>query len=141
VSDLLPDAFNTELAVLRIMWDGATWHVSPLLGYTPGLPASDDLVCTPARYWLDRNGRWTSMMADGHPGTAQFVSDTTPIDGCLVVLDPHPGSDVPAVFLERFGVLLAVNQAANGPGANLPMADAPEESLAHHLAAQVQLTF
>jgi hypothetical protein len=70
---------------------------------------------------------------------AQFVSDTTPTDGCLVVLDPQPGSDVPAVFLEHFGVLFAVNGAANGPGANLPMADSAEQSLAHHLAAQAQL--
>ena len=141
VSDHLPDAFNTEFAVVRITWEGGAWHVTLLLGSTPGLPATDDLVCTPARYWLEHNGRWAFMMADGHPGTAQFVSDTTPTDGCLVVLDPHPGTDVPAAFLERFGVLLAVNQAANGAGANLPMVDAAEESLAHHLAAQVQLTF
>jgi hypothetical protein len=140
VGDHLPDAFDTELAVLRITWDGAAWHVTVLLGYTPGLPATDDSVCTPARYWLEHNGRWAFMMADGHPGTAQFVSDTTPTDGCLVVLDPHPGTDVPAVFLERFGVLLAVNQAANGVGADLPMVDAAEKSLAHRLAVHLQLT-
>jgi len=127
--------------VLRITWDGTAWHVTPLLGYTADLPVADDLVCVAARNGLEHNGRWAFMIAAGHPGTAQFVSDATPTDGCLAVLDPHPGSDVPAVFLERFGVLLAVNDAANGAGADLPLADGAEQSLAHHLAAQAQLSF
>jgi hypothetical protein len=141
VAGNIGDLPDVQLILLRISWNNATWHVTPLLGHTAGLPAADDLVCDPARTWLEQNGRWAFMLADGHPGTAQFVSDRTPIDGCLVVLDPHPGTDVPAVFLERFGVLLAVNAAANGPGANLPLADSAEQSLAHRLAAQAQFTF
>jgi hypothetical protein len=137
----ITDAVDGEIAVLRITWDGAAWHVTPLVGYTSGLPVADDLVCDPARYWL-YNGSWGFMLTSPPFGAqVQFVSDATPIDGCLVVLDPFPGSDAPAAFLERFGVLLAVNEAANAPGADLPMADSAEQSLAHRLAAQAQLTF
>jgi hypothetical protein len=142
VASNIGDAFDIQVALLRITWDGATWHVTPLLGYIPGLPVTGDLVCDPARYWLEQNGRWAFMLTNPPSGAqAQFVSDPTTTDGCLVVLDPHPGSDVPAVFLERFGVLLAVNDTANSLGANLPMADSAEQSLAHRLAAQAQLTF
>jgi hypothetical protein len=142
VGDHYPDTTDIGFAVLRITWDGASWHVRPILGLTPGLPVADDLVCTSARFWLEHNGSWAFMLTNPPPGAqAQFVSDMTPSDGCLVMLDPLPGSDVPAVFLERFGVLLAVNAAANEGGANLTMADSAEQSLAHHLATQAQLTF
>jgi hypothetical protein len=139
-ADNIGAAFDLQIAVLRIMGIAPLGMSQRCRAYTPDLPATGDLVCDPARYWVQRNGQWAFMMANGHPGTAQFVSDATPADGCLVVLDPHPGSDMPAAFLERFGVLLAVNAAANGSGANLPMADGAEESLAQHLAAQAQLT-
>src|SRR5260221_500421 len=81
------------------------------------------------------------MMAEPRPGRARSAPDAPPPDACLVVLAPQPGTDVPAAFLHRVGVLLAVNDAANGPGADLPMADSAEQSLAHRLAAQAQLTF
>jgi hypothetical protein len=138
----ITDAVDGEIATLRITWDGATWHVTPLVGSTPGLPVADDLVCDPARYWLELNGKWGFMLTNPPTGArVVFVSDATPTDGCLVVLDPFPGSDAPAALLEHFGVLLAVNDAANRPGANLPMAGSAEQNLAHRLAGQAQLTF
>lgn len=141
VASNLGEDFGLQLAVLRIAWDGATWHVTPILGHTSGLPAADDAVCDPARYSLSQNGTWSFMVTDPPPdGQAQFASDSTPTDGCVAVLDPHPGSDAPAVFLERFGVLLAVNQVAAGSGSGLPLADAAEQQLARQLAAQAQIT-
>jgi hypothetical protein len=137
----LGEAFGLQLAVLRITWDGASWHVTPIFGYTPGLPAADDAVCDPARAWLSQNGSWSYMVDDPPPGAqAQFASDSTPTDGCVAVLDPHPGSDAPAVFLEQFGVLLAVNDVAAENGAGLPRADAGEQRLAGQIAAQAGIS-
>ncbi len=132
------ESFGAQLAVLRITWDQQGWHVTLVFGHTPNFDVADDAVCDPARYWLGQSGTWAFMVADAHPGTAQFVSDTTPTDGCLVVLDPHPGSDVPAVFLERFGVLLAVNDVAYTSADRLPIANAAEQRMAQQLLAQLQ---
>jgi hypothetical protein len=138
----LGESFGLQLAVLRITWDGIVWHVAPILGTTPGLPAADDLVCDPARFWLGGNGTWSFMMSDPPPGAqTQFISDATSTDGCLAVLNPHPPDAPPAVFLERFGVLLAVNVTAeNGGSAALPMANAAERQLAQQLAAWAGIT-
>ncbi|HLZ24976.1 MAG TPA: hypothetical protein VKQ30_22885 [Ktedonobacterales bacterium] len=142
VAQDLGEAVGLQLAVLRITWDGGGWHVTPILGATPGLPAADDLVCDPARFWLGGNGTWAFMMSDPPPGArTQFVSDSLPTDGCLAVLNPYPRGAPSAVFLQRFGVLLAVNAAAtNGGSAGLPVADAAEQQVARHLAAQVGFT-
>lgn len=136
------ESFGVQLAVLRITWDGSAWRVTPILGTTPGLPAADDLVCDPARYWVGANNTWAFMLADPPPGAQTwFISDSTPTDGCLVVLNQHPPQAPSAVFLERFGVLLAVNDVATNSGsAGLPNADAAERQLAQKLAAQAGLS-
>lgn len=67
------------------------------------------------------------------PGAAAlFASDATPTDGCVAVLDQ---GGQPAVFLERFGVLLTVNDTAVNPTDNLPAADITERQLADRLTA------
>jgi hypothetical protein len=140
VASGLGEAFGVQLLTFRITWDGAAWGVTPLFGHIAGLPASDDAVCDPARFWLGQ-GHWSFLLADPPPPGAQrpqFVSDATPTDGCLALLS-QPG-DPPAAFLERFGVLLAVNDLAESGGAKLPMADAAEERLARQLAAQAGIT-
>lgn len=136
------ESFGIQLAVLHITWDGVAWHVTPILGTTPGLPAADDLVCDPARYWVGANNTWSFMLADPPPGAQTwFISDATPTDGCLVVLSQHPPEAPSGVFLERFGVLLAVNDVAtNGGSAGLPVADAAERQLAQKLATQAGLS-
>ncbi|HLJ79965.1 MAG TPA: hypothetical protein VKT52_00680, partial [Ktedonobacterales bacterium] len=138
----LGEAFGMQLAVLRVTWDGVEWHVTPILGTTPGLPATDDLVCDPARFWLGDNSTWSFMMSDPPPGAqAQYISDSIPTDGCLAVLNQHPPDAPSAVFLEHCGVLLAVNaEAENGGSAGLPMANAAERQLAQQLAAQAGIT-
>lgn len=136
------EAFGVQLAVFRITWDGRAWHASQILGAIPGLPAASDLVCDPARFWLGGNSTWSFMMDDAPPGARmQFISDSVPADGCLAVLNPFPRGSPSAVFLQRFGVLLAVNSTAtNGGSAGLPMAGAAERQLAQRLAAQIGLT-
>ena len=126
------EAFGVQLAVLRITWDTTGWHVTPIVGHIPGFDAADDAVCDPARYALAGTPSWSFMMTDPLPGaTVQFVSDATPTDGCAAVLT----HGAPAIFLERFGVLMTVNDAAINPTDNLPVADATEQHLARHLLA------
>jgi hypothetical protein len=42
-----------------------------------------------------------------------------------------------ALFLQRFGVLLTVNDIARNPSDNLPVADSTEQALARRLYAQL----
>jgi hypothetical protein len=126
------EEFGVQLAVMRMTYDSAGWHVTPILGHTPGLDATDDAACDPARYAIVRTPSWNFMLDNPPPGAmAQFASDDTPADGCVAVLT-HGQQ---AIFLQRFGVLLTVNDAARNPVDNLPVADAAEQRLAQHLFA------
>jgi hypothetical protein len=128
------EPFGAQLAALRITLDGAGWHVTPLFGHMPGLDVADDAVCDPARFAVQQTPSWSFMVTNPPPGeTVQFASDATPADGCVAVLN-HAG---PAIFLERFGVLLTVNDAAVNPTDNLPVADAAEQRLAQQLMAEL----
>ncbi|HLZ24127.1 MAG TPA: hypothetical protein VKQ30_18590 [Ktedonobacterales bacterium] len=124
------EAFGVQLAVLRITWDGAGWYVTPIVGHRLGFDVADDAVCDPARFALANTSSWSFMMVNPPPGAqTQFVSDATPADGCVAVLTQGQ----PAIFLERFGVLLTVNDTAVNPSDNLPAANAAERQLAQHL--------
>jgi hypothetical protein len=126
------EAFGVQLAVLRITWDATSWHVTPIVGHIPGFDAADDVVCDPARFAVAQTPSWSFMMMDPPPGTTvRFVSGATPTDGCAAVLTQGQ----PAIFLERFGVLMTVNDAAINPTDNLPVADAAEQQLARRLLA------
>jgi hypothetical protein len=136
VGSHLGEELGIQLALLDITLDDGEWHVAPIFGHVPRLPVADDVVCDPARYWLEQNGVWSFMVVDPPPdGTAQFASDANPTDGCVAVLIQYPGTP-PAIFLERFGVLLAVNTAAYNPVAGFPMADAAEQRLAMQIATR-----
>lgn len=125
--------FGVQLAALRITWDALSWHVTPVLGHTPGLDVADDLVCNSARYAIGGTS-WSFMLASPPPSAeVQLASDATPADGCVVVLTHGE----PAVFLQRFGVLLTVDENARNQSDNLPAADAQEQVLARQLMAQL----
>lgn len=127
---------GVQLVLLRIGWDGAQWHVAPIFGHHPALPASDDAACDTALFQLVST-TWSFMLTDPPPEASLAVaSGATPADGCVVVVRNH-GTPAP-VFLERFGVLLAVNDAAWNPTDNLPMANAAEQAIARQLMAQLQ---
>src|SRR5260221_2590937 len=99
VAQDIQEAFGIQLAFFRITSGNAGWHVTPLFGHIPGLPGTDDAACDPARYWLS-NSTWSFMLVNPpSSSTAQFASDATPTDGCLVVLDQQRSDGSPAVFL------------------------------------------
>jgi hypothetical protein len=134
------DPFNLQaVVILRINWDGAHWHVAPILGHTPGIPAADDLLCMASRDWLLQDGAWSFMVTPPPGAVAEYAAAPSPSEGCVVVLDPHPGADTPALFLQRFGVLLAADAAARLPGSTLPVATAADQRAAADLAAHYGL--
>ena len=133
-----PD-INSQPILLRITWDGAQWQVKPILGNTPDLPATDDVVCDTARYWLS-NSTWSFILFDPPPGSqAQFFSDPTSIDGCLVIITRGGNSAATAIFLERFGVLLAINDNASNPLDGFPSASPAAQQMAQYIAAQANI--
>jgi hypothetical protein len=131
---------NLFLIVLRITRDGTHWHVAPVFGHTPGLPITDDLLCGPARGWV-MTGQ-VGFLFNSLGGEIEYASGTIASDGCAVVDTGYVGNPPtylppPALFLERFGVLLAANDAAHTLWPDLPRADASEQALAQQLAAQL----
>jgi hypothetical protein len=133
------ESFGLQLLTLRIIWDDTSWLVTPVFGHVPGFDVADDPVCDPARYWLSQS-TWSFMLGENPPpgSQAQFASDTNPADGCVAALNQVPGdSSHLAIFLERFGLLLTVNDNARNPTDNLPVADAAEQATANRLMAQL----
>jgi hypothetical protein len=130
--------FGLVLAVLRITHEAGQWHVSAIVGHTPGLAAADDLACDPARSALSRTVSWTFMLTNPPPGAqVHFISDATPADGCAISLSQGQGEA--ALFLQRFGVLMTANDTARNPVDNLPVADPTEQALAQQIFAQSQV--
>jgi hypothetical protein len=138
-----------SLALLRVTWDGTSWHVTPLFGHAAGAPVTDDAICAPARDWLTSTSTIRSpVQGPLVPPTRldvgiAYVSGPDPTDGCFVSVDPSsfavapvPPIVPPATFLLRFGVLLAVNAAARQLAPQLPVADAYEQAIARRLQAQ-----
>lgn len=125
------DPTATQLIILRISWDGARWHVTPIFGHTAALPATDDAACDSALTLLDGT-TWGFVVNDPPPGVFLTVgSDMSPVDGCVAVVANY-GTAAPT-FLARFGVLLTVNATAVNPQDGLPMANPSEQRLARQL--------
>jgi hypothetical protein len=139
VANQFENGSNTDLLLLRMTWDGTHWHVSPIIGHTPNLPPADDLLCGPALEWLVQGPLVFALdPATARDVTLQEASAATPEDSCAVrVAGPSLHLPTPALFLERFGVLLAANDAAHMVWPDLPRADAAEQALAQQLAAQL----
>ena len=133
---------NAHIVVLLISWDGADWHVTPLIGHhSAEQPATDDLLCDTARNWLAQGPLSTifqlSSARSGGQVTVGYASDTVVTDGCAVRIAGYDQTDSPALFLERFGVLLAVNEAAHALWPDLSRADAGEVMLANRMASML----
>lgn len=140
IASQVGEAFGLQLATLRIAYAGGQWQVSAIIGNVPGFDLASDPVCDPARYLLSQNNVWAFAVDNPPPGARMaFVPAPNPADGCAAVFLGHnaPNED-PAMFLQRFGVLRAVNAAAANPEANLPMADGYEQSLARQLLAPLR---
>lgn len=124
------EALGLQLATFRITHDTGRWQVSVIVGHTPGFDAADDIACDPARYALAQTSSWSFIVTNPPPGAqVNYVSDGTPADGCVIEIE-YGG---PALFLQRFGVLITVNEAARSSVDNLPVADSTERALAQRL--------
>lgn len=125
-----------ELPVpITISWDGSAWKVSASVGVRSPFSSLPDITCVSA--WAEiqfgflappTSAGWQAVTITNIPGNPVA-------EGCLLVLTA-PGLN-PLLLLHRFGVMLAVNGAAeHSLGRILPMADAYERSLAQTLARQ-----
>ena len=125
---------DEHLVPFSISWDGASWHVVTRLDSAP--PQSNPM-CDAA---MADTG--TLLYSDAHTSFSfDSIPAPSPALGCLIKIQqvslpetPTPSSPVPAAYLlHRFGVLLAVNDAAHRLLPFLPLADAYETRLAKQL--------
>jgi hypothetical protein len=142
-SNLGERGFNINLAALRISWDGVNWHATPIFGHQTGIPVADDATCAPGLDWLSQ-GPLQGIFSGDLPLMLQYAAATAPADGCALVVTPLPGAAQlpstpasPAIFLERFGVLLSANDSAHTLWPDISVADADEQHEAAQLAAQL----
>jgi hypothetical protein len=145
IANVAEYGYGIQRVVLRITWDGAHWLVVPVTGHQPSLPAADDLTCASALAWFSQGPPTYILFPETSNGVDfRYAAGPTPTDGCILRIaatgNPQvqvvaPGA--PALFLERFGVLLAANDAAHSLWPDLPVADASEQALAQQLAAQL----
>jgi hypothetical protein len=131
------------------MWNGAGWDVKALIGpdqappivVTSGLP--HDPSTPPDKVQLQDNPSCIAArdLLGTFPANFQvrFVSGPNLATGCLAIVTgsaantPPPSHSQVAYFLEHFGILLTVNNAAHKLEPQTPLADAYERSLAQQL--------
>lgn len=138
--------------LMRTTWTGNTWQVTPLIGarqvpplliYSQGsepgqepptvsssdaVSLDDDPACVAAEDMF-LNGEDT---IDNE--LVRFISGPHVSDGCLIAYPILTHSPI-AYFLEHFGILFAVNDAARIADFGLPVVDVHELALAHQLLA------
>ncbi len=152
-------SLTDQLTLLNITWQQDGWHIRPLLG--PDLPSptivdsgdlgqpaganiqlADDPACVAAQDVFAQISAYSSSLLNASPQQIHYVSGTNPAAGCVVTLpltiDNATSTTLQtAIFLERFGVMLAVNDAAHRLQPDLPLADREEKTLAGQLTTIV----
>jgi hypothetical protein len=145
-SNVQPSEYGAETALLGVTWDGTTWRAQSLLGYHAAVPASDDLVCDDAwQAFFGSPVNYFFYPDASNSITFQCASGAQVSDGSVIRLANNgrapvpiiPGNS-PALFLERYGVLLAASDAAHQLWPDLPQADAAERQAAQQLAAALE---
>jgi hypothetical protein len=128
-------------------WYGPQWSVTPLIGHRVSVPEADDALCDPARNWLASGPLAPLLTAMGGVSqpTFQYTSAVELTGGCVVNLTRYESAGTgkeppPALFFERFGVLLAVNDAAHELWPGLPLADPAEAADATQLASPANIS-
>lgn len=122
------DPLGVYLVVLDIAWDGTRWQVTPIVDQRAGLGNMSEAACDTALSLLVTT-TWGFVLTDPPPGVAVTLAPgASPADGCAIEVTNY--GDPPPVFLERFGVLLTVNDQANNAQDRLPMASPTEQQLA-----------
>jgi hypothetical protein len=130
---------NALTVPLNITWNGMGWGVTP--NSQSGSFGSDDPVCQAAfgdMYTLV----FASTTLDTEP---QLVPGPTYASGCLITIPlgsglngtpmPTPTASTVAYVIQRFGVLLAVNDMAHRLWPFLPVADVSTQHLVQQLIA------
>lgn len=126
-----------HLVLLDVTWMSPGWKVTPLFPRGPTVPVvvndgvqvAYDPACIGA----------TVSFAGELPGYTQvrYISGANPAAGCLIAATPTtiaaPVPSGPAYFLQRCGVLVAVNSVAHRLLPSLPVADAYEQGLVERL--------
>jgi hypothetical protein len=148
VGAAVPEPFGPVAVVLRVTWDGATWHAVPLFTPAQGGPLAADAACATGRQalalthlaYIYDHGLPPEQSADGPALRCRSGAD--PAAGVLLSLTGYladNSADVShgpaALFLVRCGVLLAANAVAHHLLPAQPQADASELALAASLLA------
>lgn len=141
---------------LQVTWDGKTWHVglpsykNVLLSLYNTIPPAcgsiHSLTSTNSNYGSGSIPFSVTQGGNPTPVSWGFVVGPNEAQGCLGVVVPSPNTtttptdfkQLPAYFLYRFGVLLAVNALAHSEFPNIPMADANEQAIAQSIAAKLK---
>jgi hypothetical protein len=137
---------NTDHSIhLRLSWDGTKWHASPNI--PPESVSQFDVP--PACASVSNQISATTQYGATTSGTNVdwgFAVGTNEAQGCLGVVVPSPASQQTptnfkqpaALFLYRFGVLLAANPRAHSEFPSIPMADANEQAIAQSIATKLK---
>lgn len=134
-----------QLALLEISWDGAVWHTQ--IAYGPDRQDTTILgiqsiggspLCLAAN---DSFESATDPQTLATYAQTRILSAANPAQGCVAegIVGSNgtaSGPDAPrAIYLERFGLFLAVNDLARRNQPQTPAANAYEQALAQRIAA------
>jgi hypothetical protein len=119
------------LVPLSISWNGSTWQVQSDQPGAPPAPAlfSDAVSppCAAAQAWIKANPAHQSLDGTTFQGqqtavNRQYIAGANAADGCTIkAVIPVPSAPV-GELIYRFGVLLAVNNAAHQYWPSVPLA-------------------
>lgn len=131
-----------HLLALSITWDGTSWHAG--IVFNPQVTSQGDLACLSAEEGIGSTGEYSitgGIAGDGAPVSWQFSAGPNLAAGCLASGMPSNVTATrttlaPAYLLDRFGVILAANQASHEYWSQLPIADKYEQQLTRQLTTQ-----
>ncbi len=128
-----------QFVTLRIRWQQDHWVVS---FHQQGASSFDDPNCITAMNTLVTNASYHSIPSVGQQLFWSYLSGKNRAEGCVAMTVQQvfvPSSAIfsaQAMLLERFGVLLAANDAAHQLWPILPLATEQEQQVADSIARQ-----
>ncbi len=136
--DLGDEDVDEFLQPVQILWDGTRWYVSASISSTNpfGDPTCGTTLDEIRSNVLLKTGSESNFSIEWY-----YISVPLHADGCValaVVRYFQAGSTVPPVpheayIINRFGLILAANAEAHHLMPTLPLADAPEQSIAQQM--------
>jgi hypothetical protein len=131
---------------LQITWDGKQWHVGAILSGIHLLSRLynlelliDDLACASMRDEIRMNDQYRSAVLENSIAIWTYYSDQGAGIDCVAQITPNnqhtdqPKGTQPAYLLHRFGIVVAVNDAARKLWPGIPVADVYEKDVALQL--------